>query len=126
MVGKVLFLSKLQHSLYYHIDLKKMKSRGVLHFCLIQYIYSFVTVRFLPAVPTFAVCNFRLFEAKSADHPGWVVREMYRPVRGIGGAAICGVGTGSAIIGNTEAGSAIIASACVGGSAGRVISRMFS
>ncbi len=67
-----------------------------------------------------------IFEAKSADHPGWVVREMYRPGRGVGGAAICGVGTGSAIIGNTEAGSAVIASACIGGGAGRVIGGMFS
>ncbi len=57
-----------------------MESHGVPHFCLIQSIYSFVSVRFLPAVPTFAVFNFMtVFEAKSADHPGWVGRKMYRP-----------------------------------------------
>jgi hypothetical protein len=59
-----------------------MESRGVLHFCLIQCIYSFVSVRFLPAVPTFAVFDLlTVLEAKSADHPGWVGRKMYRPGR---------------------------------------------
>ncbi len=56
-----------------------MESCGVLHFCLVQCSYSFVAVSFLPAIPAFAVFNFMaVHEAESADHPGWVGREMYR------------------------------------------------
>ncbi len=70
---------------------------------------SFVSVRFLPGVPIFAVY-----------HPGWVGREMYRPGRGHrwgrhrrrwpgAGSAIIGVSdTGSAIIGSSSGGSAVI------------------
>ncbi len=85
-----------------------MESCGVLHFCLVQCSNSFVLVRFLPAVPTFAVFYFMtVLKAESADHPGWVGREMYRP-------------------GRRRAGSAVIGGAGVVGDAGMVVGGMAS
>jgi hypothetical protein len=99
-----------------------MESCGVLLFCLIQCIYSFVSVRFLPAAPTFSIFNFMtVFEAKSSDHPGWVEGRCTDKGGGVGRAAICGIGAGS-----TSAGSAIIGGAGIGSGARRMVGGMFS
>ncbi len=98
-----------------------MKSRRVLHLFFISRSYGFILVWFFPAVPTLAIFDFMaVIKAESADHPGWVGGEMYRPgwqcrwSRHRGIAAIGGFGVGRGVIG----------SAC--DSCGMVASEMFS
>jgi hypothetical protein len=56
-----------------HLGFDKMKSSWILKLFFISRPYSFILVRFLPAVLTLAVFDFMaVIEAESANDPGWV------------------------------------------------------